>query len=67
MLFSKLRRLAALTLIPGAVLFLAGCPQEQGPVENAGEAVDDAAEDVGDAVEDVADDAEDAAEVATGE
>lgn len=49
---------AALLLL--ASLGLAGCPDD-GPLEEAGEAVDEAAEDAGDAVEDAADEVDDAA------
>ena len=42
----------ALTL--SGVLCLTGCPEEQGPMESAGEAIDDAAEGAKESIEDAA-------------
>ncbi len=52
------RILAAVMLALGSVLFVTGC-QDQGPAEEAGEAIDDAMEDAGEAMEDAEDDLED--------
>ena len=49
--------------IPALALMLAAC--DEGPAENAGEAVDDAVEGAADALEDAKDAVEDAAEDAT--
>lgn len=48
--------LAMLVLIPG----LAGCPQNEGPVERAGKAVDKAVDKAGDAVDKAGDNVRDA-------
>lgn len=57
MLNSKLTTIAVLAL---GACFLGGCPEDKGPAEKAGEAIDKAVEDAGDAAEDMADDAADA-------
>jgi hypothetical protein len=52
----RFRRLAAATLLAtsaGFTGFAVGC--EEGPAEEAGEAVDDAVEDTGDAIDDAVD------------
>ncbi|MDA3934660.1 MAG: hypothetical protein PF630_10110 [Gammaproteobacteria bacterium] len=50
--------LLALVLITGSALVLTGC-EDQGPVEEAGEAIDEAAEDTADAIDDAAEELED--------
>lgn len=54
---------SAISLLTAAafavLLFVAGC-SDDGPAENAGEAVDEAVEDAGDAVEEAGDKVEDA-------
>ena len=52
------RLLAAMLLALGSVFFVVGC-DDQGPAEEAGEAIDDAMDDAGDAMEDAADDVDD--------
>jgi hypothetical protein len=44
--------------------FLVGCPDD-GPAEEAGEAIDEAADDAGDALDDAADEVDDAVDDAT--
>lgn len=56
-----LLRLAALGLMTTMpVLALTACDSNDGPAEEAGEALDDAADDVGDAFDDAADEVDDA-------
>lgn len=50
----------ALALILGAPAFLGGCDRNEGPLEEAGEALDDAMDDAADATGDAIDDATDA-------
>ncbi|WP_170165440.1 lipoprotein [Thiohalobacter thiocyanaticus] len=51
----KISETIAASLLASALMFtLAGCEQ-QGPLEEAGEAVDDKVEDAGDAIEDTTD------------
>ena len=52
------KNLFILMLLMGSLPALHACDND-GPLENAGEAVDDAADDVGDAVEEVCEDATD--------
>ncbi len=46
-------------------LVTTGCDDNDGPVEDMGEAIDEAADDAGDAIEDAADEVEDAVDDAT--
>lgn len=50
--------LLALALIAGSALLLTGC-EDQGPAEEAGEAIDEAVEDTVDTVDDAAEELED--------
>jgi len=54
---SKLGKLtlAAYAAMPLALLALGGC-KDDGPMEDAGEAIDEAAEEVGDEIDDATDD-----------
>ena len=67
-------RRAPVLAVAALGLLLCGCPEKDGPLENAGEELDDATdsmrdhmEDVGDKVEDAAEDARDAVEDAADE
>ena len=58
---NRFRRLAAASLLAtsaGFAGFAIGC--DDGPAEEAGEAIDDAADDAGDAIDDAADEVDDA-------
>lgn len=48
----------AAALVVACALPLAGCPEEKGPMEKAGEKIDEAAEDVSDTVDEAVDDAQ---------
>jgi hypothetical protein len=54
------RSFLSLAIAMPLVALLAAC--DEGPAENAGEAVDEAAEDAGEAAEEAGDEAEDAAD-----
>ena len=55
-MLEKLRiSVVTLALLFGASLSLAACDNNDGPMEEAGEAMDDAADDMGDAIEDATD------------
>ena len=52
---SKWKRVLPLALIVGFSFYLQACPEEKGPMEKAGEAVDEAAHDAKRSIEDAAD------------
>ena len=64
MIVDALRKLFAVVVVGLFAGVLAAC-EEQGPAEQAGEAVDNAAEEAGEAVEEAGEAAEEAAEEAT--
>jgi hypothetical protein len=53
------KNLFVLMLLLGSLTGLQACDSNDGPLEDAGEAIDDAADDVGDAVEEACEDATD--------
>jgi hypothetical protein len=57
-----MKRTAAAAAVAALSLLFLGCPEKDGPLENAGEELDDATDSLRDAVEDVGDEVEDATE-----
>lgn len=53
------KNLFVLMLLMGSLGGLQACDDNDGPLEDAGEAIDDAADDVGDAIEEACEDATD--------
>lgn len=62
---SYLKTMLAAVLAVGFTFTLAGCPDDDGPLEDAAEDTEDAAEDAGEEIEDAAEDAGDEIEDAT--
>lgn len=54
--------IGTLSLAAAPALLLAGCDDNDEPMEEVGESIDDAADEVGDSFEDAADEVEDAAD-----
>lgn len=59
-----MRMLLAAMMVLGVAFGTVGCAEEEGPAEEAGEAIDEAAEDMGDAMEDLGENIEERAEEA---
>jgi hypothetical protein len=61
----KIFLLMSISVLSVGLLTTSGCDDNDGPVEDMGEAIDEAADDAGDAIEDAADEVEDAVDDAT--